>query len=262
MSAAARPTPSSVVALHQHRRRARVRLDVVGLEAEPLEAEQVVHRLPEDARHGHLGHHPEHHDLASCGRLHVVRLRFRGRAAAARASRAASSARSRDAASSRSRSGEPSDSSGHAADEQRPGDVPVAVACARTSPAPSSASGGPATARLRSRGPRRSRVVSSDSCVRGDGGRGSRRGAARSARRAAARRGRPREQLVVRAVLDDPALVDHEDQVGVDDRRQPVRDHERRPADHQPLERVEDDGLGPRVDRRRRLVEDQDRRVA
>ena len=38
-------------------------------------------------------------------------------------------------------------------------------------------------------------------------------------------------------------------------------DHERRAADHQPVERVEDDRFGLRVDRRGRLVEDQDRRV-
>ena len=38
MNAAARAEPSSSAALHQHRRRARVRLDVVRLVAEPLEA--------------------------------------------------------------------------------------------------------------------------------------------------------------------------------------------------------------------------------
>ena len=70
-----------------------------------------------------------------------------------------------------------------------------------------------------------------------------------------------REQLVVRALLDDPAVVEHDDQVGVPHGREAVGDHERRPAHHQLVERVEDHGLGPRVDRRRRLVEDEDRRV-
>jgi hypothetical protein len=32
------------------------------------------------------------------------------------------------------------------------------------------------------------------------------------------------QQLVVRALLDDPAAVHHEDQVGVADRGEPVRD--------------------------------------
>ena len=34
------------------------------------------------------------------------------------------------------------------------------------------------------------------------------------------------EQLGVRAVLDDPALVHHQDLVGLPDGRQPVRDHQ------------------------------------
>ena len=40
------------------------------------------------------------------------------------------------------------------------------------------------------------------------------------------------EQLVVGALLDDRAVLHHQDQVGVADRRQPVRDHE---ADVRPL---------------------------
>ena len=52
-----------VLALHQHRRRAGVGLDVVGLEAEPLEPDEVVHRLPDDAGDRHLGHHAEQDDL-------------------------------------------------------------------------------------------------------------------------------------------------------------------------------------------------------
>ena len=38
-----------------------------------------------------------------------------------------------------------------------------------------------------------------------------------------------REQLVMRALLDDFAVLHHEDEVGITDRRQPVRDDEARP---------------------------------
>ena len=50
---------------------------------------------------------------------------------------------------------------------------------------------------------------------------------------------RPRraEQLVVRALLDDLAVLQHDDQVGVADRGQPVRDDERRPAREQQPQR-------------------------
>jgi hypothetical protein len=37
----------------------------------------------------------------------------------------------------------------------------------------------------------------------------------------------------VRALLDDAAVLEHDDQVGVADRREPVRDHERGPAGEQ-----------------------------
>ena len=63
------------------------------------------------------------------------------------------------------------------------------------------------------------------------------------------------------ALLDDRALVHDEDRVGVADRREPVGDHERGAALHQPGHRALDQDLGARVDRRRRLVEDEDRRV-
>ena len=39
-----------------------------------------------------------------------------------------------------------------------------------------------------------------------------------------------RDQLVVAAPLDDPAVVDHHDEVGLTHRRQAVGDHDRRPA--------------------------------
>ena len=52
-----------VLPRHQHRRGSRVRLDVVGLVAQPLEAQQVVKVLPDDAGHRHLGHHAQEDDL-------------------------------------------------------------------------------------------------------------------------------------------------------------------------------------------------------
>ena len=64
------------------------------------------------------------------------------------------------------------------------------------------------------------------------------------------------------AGLDHLALVEHDDLVRVDDRRQPVRDHERRAAAHQLAERALHGDLALRVERRGRLVEEQDRRVA
>ena len=47
-------------------------------------------------------------------------------------------------------------------------------------------------------------------------------------------------QLVVRALLDDPAVLEHDDQVGVADRREPVRDDERRAAREQLAQRALD----------------------
>ena len=71
----------------------------------------------------------------------------------------------------------------------------------------------------------------------------------------------PLDEVVVRAVLDDLALVDNEDEVGVANRREAVSDHERGPPLHDLVESVEDHFLGLRVDRGRRLVENQDRCV-
>ena len=68
-------------------------------------------------------------------------------------------------------------------------------------------------------------------------------------------------QLVVRALLDDRAVLEHDDQVGVADRREAVGDDERRAAVQQPSQRALDAALGADVDRARRLVEDQDARV-
>ena len=70
------------------------------------------------------------------------------------------------------------------------------------------------------------------------------------------------EQLLVGAALDDPALVEHDDLVGVAHGREPVGDRDRRAPLGQPLELGLDGRLGLRVERARRLVEDQHRRVA
>jgi hypothetical protein len=68
-------------------------------------------------------------------------------------------------------------------------------------------------------------------------------------------------QLVVAADLDDAAAVEHDQAVGIAQRRQAVGDGDRRPAPHQVVERFLDFLLGRRVDRRGRLVENQDARV-
>ena len=60
------------------------------------------------------------------------------------------------------------------------------------------------------------------------------------------------------ALFDDRAVVHRENQIGVPHGREAVRDHERRPAEHEPVERIEDDRFGPRIDRCGRLVENQD----
>ena len=65
----------------------------------------------------------------------------------------------------------------------------------------------------------------------------------------------------MRAPLDDPAVLHHQDHVGVADRRQPVRDDERRAPAHQLAHRALDEDFGARVDAARRFVEDQDRRI-
>ena len=70
-----------------------------------------------------------------------------------------------------------------------------------------------------------------------------------------------REQLVVRAALDDLAVLEHQNLIGAPDRRQPVRDDERRAPLPQRPQAVLDQRLALAVEARRRLVEDQDARV-
>src|ERR1700694_363454 len=66
------------------------------------------------------------------------------------------------------------------------------------------------------------------------------------------------EQLVVRPLLDDPAVLQHDDQVGIPNRRQPVRDDEGRSTGEQEPQRPLDLALGADVDRRSGLVEDEE----
>src|SRR3954470_10759033 len=69
------------------------------------------------------------------------------------------------------------------------------------------------------------------------------------------------EQLIVTATLDDPALLDDDDQVGAQDRRQSVGNGDRRSSLHDALDRRLDEPLGNRVERGRGLVEDEYARV-
>ena len=68
-------------------------------------------------------------------------------------------------------------------------------------------------------------------------------------------------QLVVLALLDYPAVFQHEDQVGVADDGQAVGDDESRPALDELAERLADEVLGLSVDAGGRVVEDKDGRV-
>ena len=69
------------------------------------------------------------------------------------------------------------------------------------------------------------------------------------------------DQLVVGAGLHDPAVVEHDDRVGAADRREPVGDDERRSTGEEPAKAALDLPLRADVDRRGRLVEDEDARV-
>ena len=93
--------------------------------------------------------------------------------------------------------------------------------------------------------------------IRRDGRPGSRRPRRARARNASARE---RRRAVPSATIR-PRL-EHDDPVGAARELERVRDEDRRAALHQPLEPLEELRLGLRVERRRRLVQQQDRRVA
>src|SRR5579859_3270139 len=66
------------------------------------------------------------------------------------------------------------------------------------------------------------------------------------------------EQLLVAALLDHLAVLEHDDSGGVPDRREPVGDHDRRATGKQPPQALLDQRLGVDVDVRSGLVEDED----
>src|SRR6476469_1066653 len=68
-------------------------------------------------------------------------------------------------------------------------------------------------------------------------------------------------QLIVRAVLDDPAALDRDDAVGHAHGREPVRDDQHRAAGGDLAHVLLDDPLALVVERARRLVEDQNARI-
>ena len=65
----------------------------------------------------------------------------------------------------------------------------------------------------------------------------------------------------MRPLLDDLSVFEHDDQVGVPNRGETVRDDERRPPGEEEAQRLLDLPLRADVHRRGRLVEDQDARV-
>ena len=68
-------------------------------------------------------------------------------------------------------------------------------------------------------------------------------------------------QLVVRALLDEPSLLEHRDRVGVADRAEPVSDDHGGALFEHPVEVALDRRLGLGVESARGLVEQQDRRI-
>ena len=71
----------------------------------------------------------------------------------------------------------------------------------------------------------------------------------------------PREEIAVRPLLAQLALVQHEDAIRVLDGREAVGDHHRGAAAEELRERVLDQPLGLRIDARGRLVENEDGRI-
>ena len=70
-----------------------------------------------------------------------------------------------------------------------------------------------------------------------------------------------REKLVMRATLDDAPMIEHQDLVGIHDRRKPVRDHERRVTTGDAIELGLDGALRFRVEGRGRFVENENARI-
>ncbi len=68
-------------------------------------------------------------------------------------------------------------------------------------------------------------------------------------------------QLRVCPYLHDHPVLQHDDPIRTPDRRQPMRDDERRSAFPQPLQRFQQQRLRLRVQRTRRLIQNQNRRI-
>mgnify|MGYP005858839049 FL=1 len=71
----------------------------------------------------------------------------------------------------------------------------------------------------------------------------------------------PGQKIAVRALLNNLAMVDHDDIIGIPDGAQAVRDDKAGPPLHQAQQRLLDTRLGTRVNTRGRLIKDQDGRV-
>src|SRR5678816_3205423 len=69
----------------------------------------------------------------------------------------------------------------------------------------------------------------------------------------------PLNQLQVRAYLRDASGFHHDDAISILDRRQTMRDDERRAVAHQTLERFLDDALRFGIERRCRLIQHENR---
>jgi len=69
-------------------------------------------------------------------------------------------------------------------------------------------------------------------------------------------------QCRVRALFDNTPLIDHQNTVARQDRGQPVRDHDRGALRHQLGQRLLHQRFALGIQRRRRLIEQQQRRLA
>src|SRR5262245_63418703 len=70
------------------------------------------------------------------------------------------------------------------------------------------------------------------------------------------------QQVPVRAALHDPAFGEHHDEMGVLHGREAVRDDEDGAMRHQPVDGFLDEALGLRIEGARRLIQDEDGRIA
>ena len=70
-----------------------------------------------------------------------------------------------------------------------------------------------------------------------------------------------RKQIAMRTLLDDAALVEHDEAIHLSDGREPMRDRDHRLAGHQRAQARLNGGFDFAVERRGRFVEYQNRRV-